>query len=219
MVAPVKLRIYAGIFAAMLGLLSAWILAPELVRRPLGYFPPDQRMAAQDKAAPIAARIGWLRGDLWVDYALTADAGLFDQSTPGSGGLGKSARSITEDAARVAPYDSRAWLLLSAIGAQSGWDNKAAAALKMSFYTSPEDARIIPFRLRLAFRSEALSDDELQQLLAQQIRTIVLQKPALKLALFTAYGDASPPAQEFIEGKLREIDPKVLAEMRAANGH
>src|SRR5713226_6809384 len=62
-------------FAALLGLQATWILVAELTRPALPAFAPDAEAAAaaatRRSAATAAARLGWVRGDLWADCALT----------------------------------------------------------------------------------------------------------------------------------------------------
>lgn len=218
-----KLRRYAFVFAAILGLQAVWSLAAESYRQPLPYFPTGHAgldaITAHRDAAYTAARIGWIRGDLWADYAVTSDVGLLndpDNLHANSKDSHAQMRLITEHAASLAPYDSRLWLLLAASNAQSGWkDDKTAAQLKMSFYTSPNDIRLIPLRLKIATQSNAVIDDEMQYLIEHEIRTIVLNKPDLKLTIAFAHRAASPGGRQLIEKTLDGIDPKYSTELRA----
>jgi len=214
-----NIRICVAVFAAILGIEALWILTPELIRPAVPFF-PTQTTAPNPKAAVIAAQIGWLRGDLWADAAVASDAEILDVLPRKTGSQMPARfvemRAITDTAAKDAPFDSRVWLLAAALNSRSGQiDRKAANQLKMSFYTSPNDDRLIPLRIRLALQFNFLSDDELQYLIEQQIRTAALHKPELKPAIAAAYQDASPAGQQFIEGKLAEIDPHFLAELRS----
>lgn len=215
---PIRLRLYALTFGAILALQGAWILAAEIIRYPLPYFPMGQAeitaATEHQTAAFSAAQIGYLRGDLWTDYALAADAGLLNDI--GKPDTDSRKREIAQRAARLAPYDSRIWLLLSAMNAQPGWtDARTAAQLKMSFYTSPNDIRLIPLRLRIAARSDLSADDELQYVIEHQVRTIALQKPALKSAIAIAYREASPVGRQLINKTVAEIDPALSGELGA----
>ena len=210
------------VFVVVLGLQAAWILIPEIIRKPLPYFPASQTeintLIEHRDAAVAAAKVAWVRGDLWVDYALTADAGFLisiDKITRSPNETEAESRQIAEHAAAHAPYDARVWLLLSAINAKSGWKNdKALAQLKMSFYTSPNDIRLIPLRMRIATRLESIADDELQNLIEHEIRTAV-RKPGLRSIIATAYREASPAGRQFIEAKLAVLDPNLASELRA----
>jgi hypothetical protein len=85
----------------------------------------------------------------------------------------------------------------------------------MSYYTSPNDIRLIPLRIQIATRSDSIADEELQNLVGHEIRTIVVRAPTLKPVIATAYRRASPPGRSLIEAKLAEFDPKFLTELRA----
>ena len=123
----------------------------------------------------------------------------------------------TEYAAALAPYDSRAWLMLAATNIQSeSKSSEMLAQLKMSYYTSANDVRLMPIRIQIATRSSVITDDELQSFVENDIRTIVLHKPDLKRAIALAYRGASPSGRRFLEGKLTALDPKFLPELQGA---
>ncbi len=211
----ISLKLYTIVFAGILGLQAAWLLVPEFVRSPVLFFPSndaeDTEVATHRDAAAAAARIGWLRGDLSVDYAITASAPLLRHSTHAPDA---ETTLIAEHAAARAPYDSRIWLLLAAIKASSNWsDAVTLAQLKMSYYTSPNDVRLIPLRLQIATRSQVISDDELQALVAHEIQTII-HRPNLKQIITDAYHGASPTGRRFIETKLADSDPSFLSELK-----
>lgn len=220
---PFRLRLYAITFATVLGAQATWFLAAELTRPSIVFFPTDQseieNLTVYRDAAAIASRIGWPRGDLWVDYALTVDAEILSQietAAPGAHGTSEVINLVTTHAATLAPYDARAWLLLAAINAKPGWkDDKILAQLKMSYYTSPNDIRLIPLRIQIATRSDSIADEELQNLVGHEIRTIVARAPILKPIIATAYRRASPAGRRLIEAKLAEFDPEFLTELRA----
>jgi hypothetical protein len=214
---PISFRLYAIIFAVVLGLQAAWLLSAELMRVPLPFFPSDKSeieyASAQRDRAAAAAWLGWLRGDLWADYALTADSRLLND-VPASAANDKT-KPVSERALALASYDARLWLLLSAINAQSGWkDDKTLAQLKMSYYTAPNDTRLIPLRMVTAMQSQAIGDEELQGLAEHEIRTLTLRKPELKPIIVMAYRGASPAGRRFIEEKLAALDRKFLIELQ-----
>ena len=223
---PNRLRLYATIFAAVIGLQSIWLLGAEMTRPTLPFFPTSQAeakiIATHHAAAAAAAWIGWPRGDLWVDYAMTEDAALLGDIESGitsnaAQGANNEIYSTTEHAAALAPYDSRVWLMLAATNTQPGLQsNKILAQIKMSYYTSPNDIRLMPLRIQIATRSSVTADDELQSFVESEIRTIILHNPNLKHAIALAYRGASPAGRRFLEGKLAELDAKFLAELQAA---
>ena len=126
-----KIRIYSIALAIVLCLQSIWILTPELIRQPLPYFPTDRtginEFSEARKADAAAAKVAWIRGDLWADFALASSA-------PHLNGISNSAddtvtvgREIAEHAAALAPYDARVWLLLSGLNFAS--DSKSTDAV------------------------------------------------------------------------------------------
>ena len=74
--------------------------------------------------------------------------------------------------------------------------------------------RLIPLRLQLALRSDAIADKQIQQLVHHEVRTIVTRRPELKPAISAAYRDALPIGQQFLEETLQELDPGLFATLR-----
>ena len=113
-------------FAGILGLSAIWLLSAELIRPTLPFFPEDvataRAAAAHRGAAGAAARIGLVRGDLWTDYAMTLAPDLSGKPTGDAAAASLQALEATRSAAmrgaELAPYDSRAWLLLASVDAQ-----------------------------------------------------------------------------------------------------
>lgn len=215
-----KTRFSLLMFAIVLFLQSVWVLTPELLRPRLPYFPATKAQFAEFSDARenvgSAARFAVLRGDLWTDFALATGAPLFDSGSTASKETIAESREIAEKAARLAPYDARAWLLLSDINYRFGTDkNIAASQLKMSFYTAPNERQLLPLRLLLASRAAQL-DDEIQNLIEHDIH-LVSGQADLKTALSAAYSTASPTGRDFIEKKLAVIDPQFLAELRRSS--
>lgn len=215
-------------FAALLVVQAAWLLAVALVRPQLAYFPTDRSsaLAAQDKRVPagLAARVGAVRGELWVDDALALAAGPVSQIFGGpanpandeaGAGVLEQAQSAALRAARWSPHDSRAWLLLASLAQRRGQpDRDVATDLKMSYYTGPDEAALLPLRLRIATRANTSGDDELQDLVVQDLTAVVLHRPALKPDVAAAYGQASPAGKQLIETTLAKLDAALLATVR-----
>ena len=121
-------------------------------------------------------------------------------------------RELTEQAITYAPHDSRLWLLLAANYFRFDWLNeRAAASLKMSYYTGSNMIAVVPQRLLLAIQSRALQDEEFQELVRHDIRIAVTYKSELMPALVAAYNNAPPSGRQFIEKTLAEFDPSALA--------
>lgn len=212
-----KMRFLLLTFAILLFLQSAWILTPEFFRTRLPYFPTTKAQVAEfsdaRENAGRAAKSASFRGDLWTEFALAMSTPFLDGGSAPAQEMIAQDREIAEQAARLAPYDARAWLLLADINYKFGTDkDNAASQLKMSFYTAPNERRLVPLRLLLASRSTQL-DDEIQNLIEHDVHLITGQTD-LKPALLAAYNAASPMGRDFVEKKLAVIDPQLLAELR-----
>jgi hypothetical protein len=211
-------------FAFVLGCQATWILDSEFYRPALPGFPDNPQAAAtaaaNQKRAALAASLGVIRGDLWAEDALTY-LDLFLKDDRGDARVQDSdtinrARDVANRALTLAPHDARIWLLLAAIDSRSSSLNrKASAALRMSYYTGANEIELIPLRLLLAARSDALGDKDFQQLVRHDIRTVVTRKPELKPAIVAAYRDAPPLGRQFIEDTLEDIDPALRARLEA----
>lgn len=208
------------LFAVVLGCQAIWILTAEFSRSSSRDFAGNARsaIAANRKAAALAASFGVLRGDLWGEYALTY-LNLLQRVGPDSGNVEASqtaeqARNVADRALALAPHDARIWLALAGIEAQLGsLKDKPAGALLMSYYTGANETELIPLRLRLAVNSNALADGDFQQLVRHDIKTIITRKPELTPAILAAYRDALPFGRQFLEETLKEIDPSFLAKL------
>lgn len=214
---PKSFRIGAAAFAAFLLIAAAWIMAAELARASVPFLltASDVRDAStKSGAAATAAQIGWLRGDLWADYALLLDNSALSDNAPLPSGHKVESKSAIALAA--APYDARLWLLLSALNAKLGWkDTKTLSQLKMSYYTAPNDVRLFPLRLAVSMQPQAVDDEELRTLLGHEIRTIVARRRELKPLLATAYRSTSPSGRQFVEEQVAGLDDAFLKELRA----
>jgi hypothetical protein len=218
------MRVGTRILAGILGLSSVWILSIELVRPTLPFFPNDaaaiEAAAAQQSAAQVAAWIGLIRGKLWSDYAMTMAPDLSGELA-GKGPLPSlealdSTRIAAVKAAEFGPSDARAWLLLAGVNFRR-LSQSTAGPLKMSYYTGPHEFPLIPLRISLATASDAITDPEIQILVGGEIRTIITRRPELKALIIAAYRNALPPGRRFIESQVGELDPGLLASIRATN--
>jgi hypothetical protein len=215
-----RFRAVVGALAATLGALALWIMVAELVSPRLVYFPANREEAealyAARGSAATAAEVGVIRGDLWTTAAMTEAAPLLlraSGSSPGQASPGEIEKMRTTAArgARLSPHDSRAWLLLAGLDIRLGDNNpKTAEILKLSYYTGPNEFPLASLRLLLATQSNAISDEELQSLVALEIRRIIAQRPDLKPAIALAYKNARPKGREVIEATLEEADPDFL---------
>jgi hypothetical protein len=176
--------------------------------------PEAAAIAAASRARAVwAARIGVVRGDLWSQAALTYASGLWtdvDRAADLDAFATESRASIERTLAH-APHQSPIWLLAASLGPQFNWlKADPIAALKMAYYTAPNDIHLLPLRLLTAIKLNALTDAELAQLVRRDARMILQRLPQLRPALAAAYNAASPDTKTFLESLITDIDPTFL---------
>ena len=212
------------LFAAVLTLAAVWLLVTELIRPSLPYFPQEkaaEQASAGSSRAEMAASIGWLRGDLWTDAAIASSSvqifGSADENHRQKTDVEDRARAIARRAARWSPHDSRAWLLLTALDSKLGSPSEELVGrLKMSYFTGPNETALTALRVRLATRSNAFTDPELNALVSNEIRSVLLRHPADREALVSAYIDASVEGRQFLEETARNVDKDFVDQLRAS---
>lgn len=219
--AAANVRIVVGVLGALLGILALWILIAELTSPRLSYFPSGpievNAMYAVRGSAATAAEIGMIRGDLWTAAAIATATPLLFGATGSSPEQASQSevenmRAIADRAARLSPHDSRIWLVLAGLDFRVDGNNpKGTEALKLSYYTGPNEISLMPLRLLLAVRSKAILDEEVQSLVPLDIQRIIMQRPDLKPAIALAYQNALPKGREIIEAALKKTDPSFLA--------
>lgn len=202
--------------AVLLGASAVWILTIESTRARLAYFPTNIREAehfdrSKDPAAK-AAHIGMIRGDLWAAAAITAAAHLMFSDT--SKANLHSALDVTQRAAKLSPHDSRLWLVLADLRSRTSPPAPdAGEALKLSYYTNPNDFDLAPLRLSVAARLNP--DQELQDAMQSEIQRILLKRMDLRDAIAAAYKVANAQSRQIFEATLEDADPSFLATIRA----
>jgi hypothetical protein len=218
--AELWLRTAIFTFAIVLGLQAGWILATELSRRATIIDSASVEEGAADspyqRAASRAARFGQVRGDLWAESALsfvnlspTGFSGRIDLSRSETV---EKVRTKAEQALRYSPHDARIWLVLATLDSQfNPRDSRVAALLRMSYYTGANEIELTPLRLLVLARSDALTNDDLKQLVYRDIRNVITRAPQLKYTIITAYREASPVGRELLNQILAELDPTLLS--------
>jgi hypothetical protein len=182
------------------------------------FFPADKQaaeaIAADRGKAGFAASIGLVRSDLWTDYAMTL---AFNPASEGATANDESSTAVqaaTERAIALGPHDARSWLLLARADARLDWLNRnRAGPLEMSYYTGSNETSLMPMRLSTVSQSEAINDPDLQNLVTNDLRIMLLRRPTMKPAIVAAYRDASPEGKRFLETAVEQIDPNFVAEL------
>ncbi len=110
-----------------------------------------------------------------------------------------------------APYDAGLWLSLALLEMQRDPNSPATVeALRMSYLTAPNDARLMAARLDVATRSEALVDPDLQEFALGDVRIMLTRSPGQKEAVVAAYRRASSRGRAFLDEAARSIDSAFL---------
>jgi hypothetical protein len=169
--------------------------------------------------AQWAAFVSPFRTDLEANYAL---AQALAALRPDKGALSAAqvqqnvnAQADVKRVLKAAPHNSRLWLALALLQTQrKSGDRQTIEALKMSYFTAPNDAQLMPLRLYTAAVSEALSDADLGELARGDIRLMLLRQAELKASVLSAYRAGSDVGRKFIEDAVRSIDPQYVALLR-----
>lgn len=115
----------------------------------------------------------------------------------------------------VSPYNPELWMALSLLQAQRDpHDPVVVEALKMAYFIAPNDARLMPVRIDLAARFDALAIPDVKDLVRNDIQLIMTRRPELKSAIVSAYRRASVLGKTFLEHTVESIDPSFLATLR-----
>ena len=165
-----------------------------------------------------------MRGDLWTDAAIALSSDLIgevvDERDPQIALSRDRAKIVAQRAARLSPHDSRIWLLLAALNSRFDRPNREITnRLKMSYFTGPIEPALSPLRIRIATYSTAITNAELQPLVAQEVRTVILRHKNQIPSLLAAYRDGSAEGKQFIEATVGDLDKDLLARMRASGSH
>jgi hypothetical protein len=214
-------RVVVAAWALAIAVFGAWATAAQLMSPQTIFFPSTAAEAdaldASRNSAIAAAKIGFVRGDLWTTAAVTGAARLLFEPAdrvPEQNARASSddVRAIARRGAELSPHDPRIWLTLAAIDFRLGGKPvEIGELLKLSYYTGPNELSLMPLRLTIAVQSHAIDDDELlESLVPRDIQNLVRQRPDLKSAIALAYKNAVPKGREIIEAALVEADPRFL---------
>jgi hypothetical protein len=208
----------------MVALFAVWLILPELIRPNLPAFPVNAaaaRTAAENRTRSVAAAsIAQVRGDLWTEAAVNAAAPMgFGLALTGSSGANSEIedRSIFERAVRWSPSDSRAWLAFAAANVGGGAAGPPVTELlKLSYLTGPNEIDLVPMRLAVVARGNALDDADVRQFARHDLENVLQYASDLRPAIAEAYRRGSPRGRQFIAAALGELDPAFLKTFPAA---
>lgn len=216
MVASSRTRIVLIVLALATGCHGAASLVAEATALDRPDFPKDLT-----KGSPIApAGRDWLgpvfpfRSDLEANQTLAAALVGIHRGKPGDRagtGDGPLRTRITRVMA-FAPYDAGLWLSLAVLEMRRDPNSPATVeALRMAYLTAPNDAHLMPVRLEVATRSDALVDPDLREFALGDVRIMLTRSPGQKDAVVSAYRRASSAGRAFLDEAAQSIDPAFLS--------
>lgn len=216
-----KFRLAALVIVLLIGLFSITDLVAEFIRPATLPLPSRDSSAPSPQAvsaAELASTIAPFRTDLKADYAI-ALAGKVLQSSQSDAQTSDNARAqnAVRSALNFGPHDSRIWLVLAQLLAQkSPGDPLVTEALKMSYFTGPNYAELIPTRLDLVTLNNALNDTDLTELARSDVRDMLTQSRDQRPALAKDYVRASSTGKTFLEDSIRMLDPPFADSLKNA---
>ncbi len=183
-------------------------------------FPMDPR---KFNTSSLGDPSGWLqavspfRSDLEANLALiTAIRALQTGREKAAAANSDVALTRVRQSLSIVPCDPELWLTLALLQAQRDpRDPVVTEALKMSYFTAPNDARLMPVRLDMATLSDALADPDVKELVRGDVRLMVTRQPDMRAAVVLAYRRASRLGKAFLEESIQSIDPALLSMLRS----
>jgi hypothetical protein len=174
---------------------------------------------------PAGAIPGWLetsspfRADLESNHAFIVGMQTFhagqERSAADQLARNDEARARIKSVLSIAPYDAELWLVLALLQAQRDQREPALTeALKMAYFTAPNDARLMPLRLDTATSFNAVADPDVKQLARGDVWLMVNRQPALRNTVVAAYRRASSLGRSFLEEAVQSVDPAFLPALR-----
>ncbi|WGS18301.1 hypothetical protein [Bradyrhizobium sp. ISRA463] len=132
------------------------------------------------------------------------------QSAQYTNAIGRVRRTLS-----ISPYNPELWLALALLQAQRDpHDPVVFEALKMTYFTAPNDTRLVPVRLDVAGRFDMLADPDIKDLARSDIRLIMTHRPELKPAIVSAFRRASDRGKAFLQEAVQSIDPAFAQTLR-----
>ena len=217
-----KFRVAAIVVAVLAAAYAFTSLFSETFSPRQPALPADPSKIARQTIGPTAqwaAALSPFRADLEANYASTVALMALrpDNQALSAADAQRNAESQEDvkQVLRAAPHNAELWLLLALLQTQ----HKAAGrqiveALKMSYFTAPNDAQLMPLRLYAVAFSDAVSDPDLKELARGDVRLMLIRQPDLKPAVLFAYRHGSTLGRTFLEDAAQSIDPEFVSVLR-----
>ena len=81
----------------------------------------------------------------------------------------------------------------------------------MSYFTAPNDAKLMPLRLYTTAKLDALADADLKELARGDVRLMLIRQSNLKASVLSAYRAGSSLGRAFLEDAVQSIDPEFVS--------
>jgi hypothetical protein len=121
------------------------------------------------------------------------------------------ARAALRGALSLSPHDAQLWLALAALEVARDPDGPPGIEpLKMSYFTAPNDARLMAMRLEVATRMTDPVDTQLRLLVEGDLRLMLTRQPDQGAAVVAAYRRASARGKAFMDDAVKSIAPSFL---------
>jgi hypothetical protein len=217
-----RFRVVAIVVAALTAVYAFASLFSEIFSARHPPLPTDpSRVVVQPTgpAARLAAAISPFRADLDANYASTvALMALRPDNAVLSSADAQTNADAQDDVVRLlkaAPHNSDLWLLLALPQTQhKSGSRQIIEALKMSYFTAPNEVQMMPLRLYTAAVSSALSDPDLKELARGDVRLMLIRNPDLRPFVLFAYRRGSSLGKTFLENTVQSIDPEFVSVLR-----
>jgi hypothetical protein len=215
-----KFRAAAIIVGALIAVHATTSFFSEVFSPGQPTLPTDpSKIESQAPGPDLTTIVSPFRADLEGNHALTL---ALRTVRPGTGPLSAAdaqknaeTQEVIKRVLKDAPHRSELWLVLALLQTQrKSGGQQIIEALKMSYFTAPNDARLMPLRLYTAALSEALEDADLKELARGDVRLMLLRQSDLRPAVSSAFFAGSNVGKKFLEDAVQSIDPQFTPLLR-----
>ncbi len=219
MISSSRTPVILVVLALTTGCYGAASLVAEATAMDRPEFPKDP-----SRSNPLSSSggewLGWVfpfRSDLEANQVLAVALNAIAKGKPGGSVVAgdEPLQTRLKRTVAFAPYDAGLWLSLALLEKQRDPNSPATVeALRMSYLTAPNDARLMPARLDAATGSDALVDPDLREFALGDMRIMLTRSHGQKDAVVTAYRRASSRGRAFLGEAIQSIDPAFLPALR-----